>query len=632
VPLLRRHRLWQIAVDAALIAGAWYLAFVLRFDKGLPPLYDDYWRRTILVVVGVKLGILLLSGWYVKWWRYISLRDVQVLTRSVVLASVVLWVAFAIFSPVGDKRLPLGVAVLDLLLTLLGLAGVRVIARSLIERPRPGALVPGGKEVLVVGAGDAGGLVLREMLTTRLANYTPIGLVDDDPRKRHMRLHGVKVLGTTHDLPRLLRERRPDEVHLAIPSAAGETRNRIVAACRTARVPVRTLPAVHELLDGDSNLLRQLREVRVEDVLGRDPVQLDPEEIGGYVRGRVVLVTGAGGSIGSELCRQLARMAPARLVLLDHAETNLFQIERELLERGTTNIVPVIGDVKDAGKLDRLFVGYRPEVVFHAAAYKHVPLMQANPLEAIRNNAIATRTLARMAARHGTERFVLISTDKAVNAQTVMGATKALCEWVVEAISQEQQAMVAVAVRFGNVLASSGSVVPIFRRQIAAGGPVTVTHAGMTRFFMTIPEAAQLVVQAGGAAKGGEIFVLDMGEPVKIIDLARDMIRLSGLEPERDIAIEVVGIRPGEKLDEDLFESWETVAPTAHAKVRRATRPTIDAGWLEGRLDSLEQLSLEGDTLRAEEMLLQMVRAPRRAGAAAPVAPEAPRVDGARTL
>jgi FlaA1/EpsC-like NDP-sugar epimerase len=618
---LRRHRLWQIAVDAALIAGAWYLAFALRFDKGVPPVYDTYWRRTILIVVGVKLGILLLSGWYVKWWRYISLRDVQVLTRSVVLASVVLWVAFEIFTPVADKRLPLGIAVLDLLLTLMGLAGVRVVARSLIERPRPGSLVPGGKEVLVVGAGDAGGLVLREMLTTRLAGYTPIGLVDDDPRKRHMRLHGVKVLGTTGDLPRLLRERKPDEVLLAIPSAAGEARNRIVAACRTARVPVRTLPAVHELLDGDSNLLRQLREVQVEDVLGRDTVQLDPEEIGGYVRGRVVLVTGAGGSIGSELCRQIARMAPARIVLLDHAETNLFQIERELVERGITNIVPVIGDVKDAGKLDRLFVGYRPEVVFHAAAYKHVPLMQANPLEAIRNNAIATRTLARIAAKHGTARFVLISTDKAVNAQTVMGATKALCEWIVEAISQEQGSMVAVAVRFGNVLASSGSVVPIFRRQIAAGGPVTVTHAGMTRFFMTIPEAAQLVVQAGGGAEGGEIFVLDMGEPVKIIDLARDMIRLSGLEPDRDIAIEVVGIRPGEKLDEDLFEQWETVQPTAHAKVRRATRPTIDASWLEERLDSLERLSLEGDTLRAEELLLQMVRAPRRAGTPAPVAP-----------
>ena len=445
-----------------------------------------------------------------------------------------------------------------------------------------------------------------------------------------MRLHGVKVLGTTHDLPRILRDRRPDEVLLAIPSAAGDTRSRIVAACRTARVPVRTLPAVHELLDGDSNLLRQMREVQVEDVLGRDPVQLDPEEIGSYVRGRVVLVTGAGGSIGSELCRQLARMGPARLVLLEHAETNLFQIERELVERGITNIVPVIGDVKDSGKLDRLFLGYQPEVVFHAAAYKHVPLMQANPLEAIRNNAIATRNLARIAAKHGTKRFVLISTDKAVNAQTVMGATKALCEWVVEAISQEQRTMVAVAVRFGNVLASSGSVVPIFRRQIAAGGPVTVTHAGMTRFFMTIPEAAQLVVQAGGAAQGGEIFVLDMGEPVKIIDLARDMIRLSGLEPERDIEIEVVGIRPGEKLDEDLFESWETVAPTQHAKVRRATRPTIDAEWLEGRLDSLEQLALEGDTLRAEEMLLSMVRAPRRAGSVSPTQ-EMPSADRART-
>jgi FlaA1/EpsC-like NDP-sugar epimerase len=629
VPLLRRHRLWQIAVDAALIAGAWYLAFALRFDKGVPPLYDHYWRRTILVVVGVKLGILLLSGWYVKWWRYISLRDVQVLARSVLLASVVLWVAFEIFSPVGDKRLPLGVAVLDLLLTLMGLAGVRVVARSLIERPRPGALVPGGKEVLVVGAGDAGGLVLREMRTTRLAGYTPIGLVDDDPRKRHMRLHGVKVLGTTDDLPRLLRERRPDEVHIAIPSAAGATRNRIVAACRTARVPVRTLPAVHELLDGDSNLLRQLREVQVEDVLGRDPVQLDPEEIGGYVRDRVVLVTGAGGSIGSELCRQIARMGPTRLVLLDHAETNLFQIERELLERGVTNIVPVIGDVKDEGKLDRLFLGYRPEVVFHAAAYKHVPLMQANPLEAIRNNAIATRTLARIAAKHGTSRFVLISTDKAVNAQTVMGATKALCEWIVETIAEDTSSMVAVAVRFGNVLASSGSVVPIFRRQIAAGGPVTVTDAAMTRFFMTIPEAAQLVVQAGGAAQGGEIFVLDMGEPVRIIDLARDMIRLSGLEPDRDIAIEIVGVRPGEKLDEDLFEAWETVQPTAHAKVRRATRPTIDAVWLDDRIDALQRLSAEGATLAAEELLLQMVRAPRRAGTAATVDP---RVDQARTL
>ena len=378
-----------------------------------------------------------------KWWRYISLRDVQVLTRSVVVASAVLWAAFAIFPPVGDKRLPLGVAVLDLLLTLMGLAGVRVIARSLIERPRPGSLVPGGKEVLVVGAGDAGGLVLREMLTTRLAGYTPIGLVDDDPRKRHMRLHGVKVLGTTHDLPRLLRERRPDEVHLAIPSAAGETRSRIVAACRTARVPVRTLPAVHELLDGDANLLRQLREVRVEDVLGRDPVQLDPEEIGGYVRGRVVLVTGAGGSIGSELCRQLARMSPARLVLLDHAETNLFQIERELVERGITNIVP--GDRRRQGRgqarppLPRLPArGRLPRRGLQARAADGGEPARGDPQQRPRDAHARPhrRDARRQALRADLDRQGRQRADRD-------GRDQALCEWVVEAISQEQQTMVA---------------------------------------------------------------------------------------------------------------------------------------------------------------------------------------------
>ena len=377
------------------------------------------------------------------------------------LASVVLWIAFAIFSPVGDKRLPLGVAVLDLLLTLMGLAGVRVVARSLIERPRPGALVPGGKEVLVVGAGDAGGLVLREMLTTRLAGYTPIGLVDDDPRKRHMRLHGVKVLGTTHDLPRLLRERRPDEVHIAIPSAAGETRNRIVAACRTARVPVRTLPAVHELLDGDSNLLRQLREVQVEDVLGREPVQLDPEEIGGYVRGRVVLVTGAGGSIGSELCRQLARMSPARLVLLDHAETNLFQIERELVERGVTNIVP--GDRRRQGRgqarpaVPRLPArGRVPRGGLQARAADAGEPARGDPQQRDRDahpgphrREARHRALRADLDRQGRQRADRDGRDEGAVRVGRRGDRR-----------RSSSPMVAVAVRFGNVLASSGSVVP----------------------------------------------------------------------------------------------------------------------------------------------------------------------------
>jgi FlaA1/EpsC-like NDP-sugar epimerase len=618
--LINRHRLWQAATDGVLVAIVWYVAFALRFDRGIPPVYDRYWRRTLFLVVFVKVGVLLLSGIYNKWWRYISLRDMQVIARSVALASVVVWVILALVKP-EDRRLPIGVAVMDLVLTLVVLAGARVLARSIIERPRPGSIVPSGREILVVGAGDAGGLVLREMLKNRAGGYVPTGLVDDDPRKRHMRLHGVRVLGTTDELPRILRDHRPDEVHIAIPSAAGEVRNRIVRACRDAGVPVKTLPSVHELLHGDAQLVSQLREVQVEDVLGREPVQFDPAQAGRYAAGEIVLVTGAGGSIGSELCRQLVRIGPERLILFDHSEGNLFSIERELVARGVTNIVPVVGDVKDARRLDRLFTDYRPGVVFHAAAYKHVPLMEANPLEAVRNNALATAIVAHAAAMHGVRRFVLVSTDKAVNAQTVMGSSKALAEWVVEAMAERGSDTIFVAVRFGNVLGSSGSVVPIFREQIAQGGPVTVTHPDMTRFFMTIPEAAQLIVQAGGIGEGGEIFVLDMGKPVRILDLARDMITLSGHEPGRDIEIRLVGIRPGEKLDEQLFEDWETVERTTHWKIRRATRPPIDAGWLDGELAALEGMVSDGDVLGVVGRLDRMVRAPERTSPLAPADP-----------
>jgi FlaA1/EpsC-like NDP-sugar epimerase len=532
----------------------------------------------------------------------------------VMIASGLVFGFYALFPPIPQHRVPWGVALIDLLLTLVLVAGARVLARSLIERPRPGAIVPTGREVLLVGAGDAGGLVLREMLKNR-AGYTPIGLVDDDPRKRSMRLHGVKVLGTTRQLSEILREHHPDEVHIAIPSAAGDLRHRIVQACRREGVPVKTLPSVHELLNGDADLVRQLREVRVEDVLGREPVNLDPAAAGRYCAGQVVLVTGAGGSIGSELCRQLVRIGPHQLVLLDATENNLFTIERELVERGIPNVVPIIADVKDAGRLDQVLDAYAPSVVFHAAAYKHVPLMEQNPVEAVRNNALATLAVARAAKSHGVDRFVLISTDKAVNAQTIMGSTKALAEWVIEAMAQEPGDTAFVAVRFGNVLGSSGSVIPTFRRQIAAGGPVTVTHPDMTRFFMTIPEAAQLVIQAGGIGAGGEIFVLDMGKPVKILDLAHDMIRLSGHEPGRDVEVRIVGIRPGEKLHEQLFERWERVASTPGQKIMRATRPPIDAVWLESELAALELLAAEGEAAAIVERLASMVKAPRRTAA-----------------
>jgi FlaA1/EpsC-like NDP-sugar epimerase len=370
---------------------------------------------------------------------------------------------------------------------------------------------------------------------------------------------------------------------------------------------------VFELLQNGSQLVRQVREVRVEDVLGREPVRMETELTGGYLTGRCVLVTGAGGSIGAELSRQISRVGPSRLVLIDHAEDNLFEIERELVEdRHALNTVAVLADCKEEERMREVFAEHRPTVVFHAAAYKHVGLMESNPVEAVRNNSLATRVMARVAGDTGTKVFVLVSTDKAVSPATVMGASKALAEWAVEAADARYPETAFTAVRFGNVLGSSGSVVPIFRRQIASGGPVTVTDPEMTRFFMTIPEAVQLVIRSGSLARGGDVFVLEMGEPVKIMDLARDMIRFSKLEPGKDIAIEVVGARPGEKLHEELFNPYEQPEPTPAAKILRALRPPVDPAWVEETFSQIGLLVLEGDAagLAARVAELAAVRAP----------------------
>jgi FlaA1/EpsC-like NDP-sugar epimerase len=480
-----------------------------------------------------------------------------------------------------------------------------------------------GKEVLVVGAGDAAQLIVREMLKSPALGYTPIGLVDDDPRKKNLRLHGVRVLGTTDELQHLLRESRPDEVLIAIPSASGRVRQEIVNATREAGIPVKTLPGIYELIAGDVDLAAQIRPVQVEDVLGREPVEVDLEEVASYLAGETVLVTGAGGSIGSELCRQIARLGAARLVLIDQGEPALFEIERELVgERGFPASIPVLADVKNGAKMRQVFERYRPTVVFHAAAYKHVPLMEANPLESARNNVLATRVIAEVAVEFGAERFVLISTDKALNPRAVYGQCKAICEWIVEAFGHRREINTRfVAVRFGNVLGSSGSVISIFRRQIEKGGPVTVTHPDMTRYFMTTPEAVALVVQAGGIGGRGEIYVLDMGEPVRILDLARNMIRLSGKEPDVDVPIEYVGVRPGEKMHEELVGEGEKAKPTSHPKIAVVTRPTVEAGWLEDRLQVIERLVEGGETLELTSLLTLMMREPQRAAVAAPVEP-----------
>jgi FlaA1/EpsC-like NDP-sugar epimerase len=615
---INRHRIWNILADAALIALAWWLAFWLRFDHGVPAPYHRLMVDTLAIVVVLKLSVFVVFGFYNRWWRYVSTRDMWGAARGVTVACAVADLVVLLAHPVKGFQLPRSVAVVDWLVLLALVAGTRLVARSLIERPDAARLVARGKEVIIVGAGDAAQLVIREMQRAPGLGYTPIGLIDDDPRKKNLRLHGVRVLGTSAQLPHLLRENRPDEVLIAIPSASGEERRRIVETAREAGIPVKTLPGLYELISGDLNLTGQIRPVEVQDMLGREPVEVDLASIAGYLAGETVLVTGAGGSIGAELCRQIARVAPARLVLVENSEAGLFDIERELLEeRDFSAVAPVLGDCGDRAKMSQVFERYQPTVIFHAAAYKHVALLEANPLEAVRNNTLTTKVMADVAVAYGAARFVLVSTDKAASPKNLLGQSKAVCEWIVEAYGNRQDVSTRfVAVRFGNVLNSSGSVIPIFRRQIEKGGPVTVTHPEMTRYFMTIPEAVSLVVQAGAIGGRGQVYVLDMGEPVKILELARNMIRLSGKEPEKDVAIEFVGAKPGEKLHEVLWNEGETVGPTSHAKILRAARAPIDPAWLEEELGELERMVGRGETLDVVSKLATMMREPRRVGSA----------------
>jgi len=616
-----RNRVLQVLADGVLVALAYYLAFQLRFldEGGWPQRYQELFAQSVGFVVAGKLIIFAVSGMYQKWWRYVSGRDFMLILRAVAISSAILVVAFVVLKPFSPA-LPRSVVVTDFFLTLFLIAGARLAVRLIVERPSRADRLP-KHEVLVIGAGSGGQMVVRELQLNPNLGATAIGFLDDDSRKRGMRMLGLKVLGSTDEIDAILDEAMPDEVVIAIPSAPGTLRARVVAACREREIRVRTLPTVFELLRGGVQLNRQLREVQVEDVLGREPIVRELDRVGAYLRDRIVLVTGAGGSIGSELCRQIAQVKPKLLVLLDHAEDNLFEIEREMIEvRHFTNVEAVLADCKEAHRMLEVMQRFKPEIVFHAAAYKHVPLMEANPLEAVRNNAIATRITAETAAASNVERFVLISTDKAVNPATVMGASKAMAEWIVEQAGENHPGTRFASVRFGNVLASSGSVVPIFRSQIARGGPVTVTHPEMTRFFMTIPEAVQMVIRAGDIGAGkGEVFVLDMGEAVKIVDLAHNMIRLAGYEPETDIAIEFTGPRPGEKLHEELYDSSEDPQPTAARRIYRAVRSTpLDSEWVESTLEALEGLVLAGDEANLAERVVDLIAA--RGGDSAGVA------------
>jgi FlaA1/EpsC-like NDP-sugar epimerase len=633
---LHRHLIPQLAVDGALVALAYWLAFQLRFTHGPTGHYAQLRDRTIWWVLAGTFPVLTAARVYQRRWRYSGQRDYEAVLRGVLAIVVLTVVAVAVLRPVEHATshgtsaigLPNGVIVLFALLALVFLVGVRALVRSVYER-RPLAAFRGGRKgertVMIAGAGEGGRLVVREILRNRGLGLAPVGFLDDDPAKRGLRIEGIRVRGNTEgDLPRVLDDAEPDEVIIAIPSAPGSTRARIVRECRTRGIPVRTLPTVFELLQTRGALARQMREVRVEDVLGREPVQMALSRVGEYLGGETVIVTGAGGSIGSELCRQIARVEPHRIVLLDHAEDNLFAIERELEDErhvSPSMLSTVLADCKEEERMREVFAEHRPTIVFHAAAYKHVGLMEANPVEAVRNNAIATRVVAHVAGDFGVECFVLVSTDKAVAPATVMGASKALAEFALEAATSRHPKTRYAAVRFGNVLGSSGSVVPIFRRQIERGGPVTVTDERMTRYFMTIPEAVQLIIRSGALAcaprpaapsisldgrardgrtrdaqpSGADVYVLDMGEPVSIVELAREMIELSGLDPDRDIEIEIVGRRPGEKLNEALFNSYERPRPTAAEKILLAEREPLGGEQVEAMFAEIGLLVLEGD-------------------------------------
>jgi FlaA1/EpsC-like NDP-sugar epimerase len=624
---VHRHSLPQLVVDGLLVALAYFLAYRLRFDEGLPAKYDELFEQTLAWVVPLALIVLALFGAYQRLWTFVGQREYEAVVKGVVGSTLLVVGAIALLHPVltppshgvsSAVTMPGGVIALFLLLALALLLGARSMIHLVVEgRVRSFRVAKGAREVLIVGGGDGGRLVARELVRNPQLAMRPVGFVDDDPRKLGTKdEYGLKVLGTTSadDLARVLDDLEPDEVVIAIPSAPGTVRARVVAACRERGIPVRTTPTVFELLrdgSGELRVTRQLRSVQVEDILGREPIRMEIERVGAYLAGEVVMVTGAGGSIGSELCRQIARVAPRRLVLVDHAEDNLFEISRELEEdRHVRTAIPVLADCKEHERMREVMAEHRPAVVFHAAAYKHVTMMELNPVEAVRNNALATQLVARIAGEMGVGTFVLVSTDKAVKPATVMGASKALAEWAVEAAAMRHPRTSYATVRFGNVLGSSGSVVPIFRRQIAAGGPVTVTDPRMRRYFMTIPEAVQLIIRAGSLSlSNGELFVLEMGEPVRIFDLAETMIRLSGLDPERDIAIEIVGARPGEKLHEELFNPNERPQPTPVQKILRAARDPVDADWVERTFDELNLLVLEADAAALAQHVSRLARA-----------------------
>ncbi|MCK8602279.1 polysaccharide biosynthesis protein [Desulfoferrobacter suflitae] len=622
---LRNPKLYLMLLgDALLIAAALALAYLLRFEFSIPAASFKQLYRSIGYIVLFKIAVFYVFGLYRGMWRYTSLKDFWQVAKACVFSSLIMVaVVTYLYRFQGFSR---SVYILDSVLTFVFVGSLRVMIRSAMGiKSIRGSVVDAClpwraksrrdcRRVVLVGAGSAGEKILREIEENPQLQYFPVAFLDDDPGKIGRTLHGVPILGSVETLPRAVLDLNADQILITTPSATGEQVRRIVGYCEESDVPYKIMPGYGEILDGKVSI-RALRDVNFNDLLGRPPVQLDVQDIRNYIAGRVVLVTGCGGSIGSELCRQLIRFDPASLILLDAGEANLYAIQMQLLhELGFSNIVPVLGRVQDRPLMAKIFAKYRPLVVYHAAAYKHVPMIEKNPWEAVFNNVLGSRITMEMALEHGVRRFVLVSTDKAVRPTNVMGASKRITELILQSINGGDTRF--MAVRFGNVVGSSGSVIPLFRSQIEKGGPVTVTHPEVTRYFMTIPEASQLIIQAGGMGEGGEIFVLEMGTPVKILDMARDLIKLSGKEPDRDIQVVFTGLRAGEKLYEELITAGEDVVATHHKKIMvlrcNGLRPGLETqdelqNWLDGRLEILYAAAKRHDAAAIKQCLKEIV-------------------------
>ena len=604
------YKFWLVvATDAVLLAVAHILGYAARFDADLTGAHWVNIKNVLLWFIPAQLLIFYYFGLYRGLWRYFSMTDMLNVVKATLISSagvVTVILTFTRFE--GFAR---GVFFMDGVFTFLFISGHRVLIRlchqRFARRMLPDSQKPSSrKKLLILGAGDAGEQVAREVLENPKLPYQIVGFVDDDTGKIGKRIHGFPIMGSTDDLPDILRRTKAQELLIAMPAAHKEQISQVVEKCQATGLPYKTLPGMGEIID-DKVSIRSIREVSYQDLLGRPPVRLETDRIQGIVRGRTILITGAGGTIGSELCRQILRFEPGLLVFMDSSEENLYRIEMDVLyEHGFNKYVTVLGKVQDRELLESLFQQYRPDVVFHAAAYKHVPMIERNPWQAVYNNIFASHRLIQAAQKYKTERFVLVSTDKAVRPTNVMGASKRLTEMLMLSHAKEGETKF-MAVRFGNVLGSSGSVIPMFRKQIERGGPITVTHPDVTRYFMSINEAAQLILQAGTMGKGGEIFILEMGTPVRINQMARDYIRLCGKEPDQEIEIKYIGLRCGEKLYEELITQGEGIVSTYHEKIMVLHSESPDMASLRPGLDRLKKYAAEHNSEGIKKLLREMI-------------------------